>query len=145
MKAVLRWKDKMLFEGLVDKHTVVMDAKSPIGRGEAPTPKDLVVLGLGGCTAMDVIALLNKYHQPPLTFDIEVDVLQSEGKQPAVFEQAMLSYVVTGNIEPEKLFEAVRLSQSKHCGVSSMLSKSFPISYRVELNGVEVGAGKAKF
>ena len=147
MNAKLKWKDKMVFEGVVGGHSIVLDAKPPVGTNAGPTPKELVALGLGGCTAMDVIALLNKHKQVPKSFeiDVEIDMVPSEGKQPVVFDQALLSYVVKGEVEPERLLEAVQLSQSKYCSVGAMLSRSFPISYRVELNGFEVGVGRARF
>jgi len=122
-----------------------MDAKAPIGKDSAPTPKDLVALGLGGCTAMDVIALLKKYKQLPESFAVEVETTPSEGRVPVVFTKATLSFVVRGQVEPAKLLEAVTLSQTKYCGVTAMLLKSFPITYRVELNGEEVGTGVARF
>lgn len=145
MKAKVSWRDAMVFEGAAEGHSVAMDAKSPIGKSSALTPKELVLLGMGGCTAMDVIALLKKYKQLPLSFEIDVDVTPSEGKQPAVFESAILFYVVTGNVDPDKLGEAVRLSQTKYCGVNAMLSLAFPIHYRIELNGKEIGTGLAEF
>ncbi len=145
MKAAVVWKDEMEFYGRVDEHTVLMDAKSPIGKDKAPTPKDLVAIGLGGCTAMDVIALLKKYKQLPKAFHIEIEVQASTGKAPIVFEKTLLSFIVEGEVEPEKLIEAVKLSQTKYCGVSAMLSKSFPIEFRIVLNGNEIGTGTAKF
>ena len=147
MKAKLVWRDKMVFEGQVDGHSVMLDAKPPFGKNSGPTQKELLALGLGGCTAMDVIALLNKNKQIPkeLEIEVEIDIMHSEGKQPAVFDQALLSYIVKGDVDSKVLLEAVTLSQTKYCGVSAMLSKSFPISYRIELNGSEVGAGKARF
>lgn len=135
----------MVFEGAADGHSLSMDAKTPIGKNTAPSPKELIALGMGGCTAMDVIALLKKYKQLPQSFEIEIDITPSEGKQPAVFERALLSYIVKGEVEPEKLLEAVKLSQSKFCGVSAMLSKSFPIHFRIELNGEEIGTGQSAF
>lgn len=145
MKIAVEWKDAMEFFGRIGEHAVPMDAKPPIGKDKAPTPKDLVVMGLGGCTAMDVVALLKKYKQPPKTFSVELEVQTSAGKPPYVFEKAVLSFVAEGEIEPEKLIEAVKLSQTKYCGVSAMLSKSFPIEYRIVLNGIEVGTGAANF
>lgn len=147
MKAKLVWRDKMVFEGLVDGHRLLIDAKSPVGKNSGPSPKELLALGLGGCTAMDVITLLEKSKQLPqsLEIEVEIDIIHSQGKQPDVFDQALLSYVVKGEVDAEKLLDAVRLSQTKYCSVSAMLSKSFPISYRVELNGTQVGAGKARF
>lgn len=145
MKTTVLWKDGMLFDGIVGNHTVRMDAKAPIGKDEGATPKELVAMGLGGCTAMDVIALLKKYKQLPTSFKIDVEVQPSSGAQPIVFEKAILSFIVDGTVNPDKLIEAVRLSQTKYCGVSAMLSESFPIEYRIILNGSEIGMGTAKF
>ena len=135
----------MVFEGVADGHAVSMDAKAPIGKSSAPTPKELVALGLGGCTAMDVIALLKKYKQLPLAFSVAVETTPSQGRQPVVFESATIVFFVSGQIEPQKLIEAVTLSQTKYCGVSAMLSQAFPIHYRIELNGAEIGAGQSTF
>lgn len=145
MKTTIVWKDAMEFTGTAGPHAVRMDAKAPIGKDSAASPKELVAMGLGGCTAMDVIALLKKYKQPPQSFLIDVEIQTSTGGHPAVFEKALMKYVVNGNVETEKLLEAVRLSQSKYCGVSAMLSKAFPIEYKVVLNGDEVGFGIAYF
>ncbi len=145
MKTAVIWQDGMEFNGRTDNHVVAMDAKSPIGKGKAPTPKELVALGLGGCTAMDVIALLKKYRQLPKTFRVDVDVEASVGGNPVVFEKAVLNFIVDGEVEKEKLLEAVRLSQSKYCGVSAMLAEALPIDYLVTLNGQEIGKGSADF
>ena len=145
MKAAVIWKNEMEFYGRTGEHTIQMDAKSPIGKDKAPTPKDLVAIGLGGCTAMDVIALLKKYKQPPKTFCVEIDVQSSVGKPPIIFDKTLLSFIVEGQVDPEKLIEAVNLSQTKYCGVSAMLSKSIPIEFRIVLNGSEIGTGTAKF
>lgn len=145
MEVTLNWRDGMAFTGNAAGHEVPMDAKSPIGKGAAPTPKELVALGLGGCTAMDVIALLKKHKQPPTAFETRVNVTTSTGKNPAVFENAEVLFVVEGAVEPSLLLESVELSQTKYCGVSAMLLKAFPITYRVELNGAEIGRGEARF
>lgn len=145
MKTSVVWKDGMEFYGRVDKHSVPMDAKSPIGKETAPTPKELVAVGLGGCTAMDVIALLKKHKQPPKNFSIDVEIQSSTGAHPIVFEKAVLSFFVDGEVTAEKLIEAVHLSQTKYCGVSAMLSKSFPIEYRIILNGNQISTGAATF
>lgn len=145
MKTIVDWKEGMAFEASGGSHVVRMDAKSPIGKDSAATPKELVAMGLGGCTAMDVIALLKKYKQPPQSFQVDVDVQSSNTGNPVVFEKASLKFVVNGPIDADKLIEAVRLSQTKYCGVSAMLSKAFPIEYKIELNGTEIGFGLANF
>lgn len=145
MKTRIDWKDGMVFTADVDSQQVTMDAKAPIGKGSAPTPKELVAIGLGGCTAMDVVALLKKYKQPLESLAIDIEVTPSQGKHPVVFESATLVFSAKGQIDGDKLVEAVQLSQTKFCGVSAMLSKAFPIHYRIELNGVEIGHGQADF
>ena len=145
MKTAVVWKDGMGFDGLAEDHVVPMDAIAPIGKSTAATPKELVALGLGGCTAMDVIALLKKYKQPPESFRVDLEIVPSTGAHPIVFESAVLTFSVEGKVDAEKLNEAVHLSQTKYCGVSAMLSKSFPIEYRVILNGAEIGSGTTKF
>ena len=145
MKSVLNWTGAMKFEATSDDKTVAMDAKAPIGAGSAQTPKELVLAGLGGCTAMDVVALLKKHKQQLDSLEIAVEVETSKSGQPSVFTHALISFNATGRIEPKILLESVQLSQTKYCGVSAMLSRAFPIEYVVNLNGEELGRGKAKF
>lgn len=145
MKTTVTWKDGMAFEGLVDSHRVTMDAKAPLGKGSGATPKEFVAIGLGGCTAMDVIALLKKHKQSPSMFKIDVEIKPSSGKHPIVFETAELTFVVEGDIDTDILIESVKLSQTKFCGVSAMLSKAFPITYKIVLNGSEIATDKANF
>lgn len=145
MKTAVIWKDGMALDGVVDNHVVSMDAKAPLGKNTGATPKEFVAMGLGGCTAMDVIALLKKHKQPPKTFRVDIEIQSSGNKHPIVFEKAILSFTVEGAVDAEKLNEAVKLSQTKYCGVSAMLSKSFPIEYRVVLNGEAIGTGFADF
>lgn len=139
------WQDGMKFVGIADGHETSMDANKPFGGGSAATPKDLLVLSVCGCTGMDVVGLLKKHKQPFEEFGIEADVTKSEGVHPAVFTRMNLTFRLRGAIDPSILIEAVQLSQTKYCGVSAMLSLAVPIEYRIELNGEEVGKGKAKF
>lgn len=145
MKTVLTWTGNMTMEAAAEGHSVPMDAKKPIGGGSAQTPKELVAAGLGGCTAMDVLALMKKHKQPLETFTLDVDIETSSGGSPVVFTKAVLTFKAEGAVDPARLLEAVELSQTKYCGVSAMLAKAFPISYVVVLNGQEVGRGVAAF
>jgi putative redox protein len=145
MQAQLKWTGGMKFEATTDGHLVQMDAKSPIGAGSAMTPKDLVAVALGGCTAMDVIALLKKHKQDYKSLDVLVDIAISNSGQPVVFTSAALTFRATGTIDKAIFLDAVRLSQTKYCGVSAMLVKSFPIKYVVELNGDQIGEGNTDF
>lgn len=145
MKAVLKWNEGMKFTATSDGHSVLMDAKTPIGASTAMTPKELVAVGLGGCTAMDVIALLKKHRQPFKSLDVDVEITASTSGHPVVFTGAIITFDATGDVDRAVLLDAVRLSQTKYCGVSAMLVKAHPIDYVVILNGEKVGQGKADF
>lgn len=145
MKMNCKWNEKMVFNAAAGGNQVTMDAKAPIGGGTAMTPKELVVAGLCGCTAMDVVALMKKYRQNLESFDIEADVSATESGHPAVFTEAKMVFKFKGAVEPAKAIEAVQLSQTKYCGVSAMLAKAFPIHYTIEVNGEVVGSGQASF
>lgn len=146
MQSKIIWKENMKFEAFSGEHNLVMDAKSPIGRGEGMTPKELLALSIMGCTAMDVAALMKKHKQPVESFEVKANVATSAtGIHPAVFEKVDIIFEVKGVVDSAKLIEAVELSQTKYCGVSAMLSKAFPIHYRVLLNGDEISTGQASF
>ena len=145
MKSVLKWTEGMQFEATAEDHTVLMDAKAPIGKNQHMTPKELVATGLGGCTAMDVIALLKKHKQSYETFVVGVDITMSSGGYPTVFTNVELTFTATGQIESQILLDAVHLSQTKYCGVSAMILKACPIHYTVVLNNENIGEGDAKF
>lgn len=141
----MSWIENMKLEAVSDSNKVTMDAKSPIGHGQAMTPKELVAAGLGGCTAMDVIALLKKHKQNYKTLDVDVDITTTTGVQPATFQKAEVIFNVTGEVDANILLDSVKLSQTKYCGVSAMLVKAFPINYSVILNSIKIGEGQAHF
>lgn len=145
MKTSLKWTSGMKLTSEASGNIVAMDAKSPIGQGSAMTPKELVASGLGGCTAMDVIAWLKKHKQPFEAFEVIVDISTSEGGYPVVFKKAVVTFSLTGSVDKEVYIEAVKLSQTKYCGVSAMLVKAFPIEYVVVLNGEKINEGSAQF
>ena len=144
VKAVCRWQDKMTFNTALDEFNVPMDAKKPIGSDSAPTPKQLVLAAICGCTGMDVISLLKKYKQAVETFEIEAEAGPTD-IHPIVFKKVKLKYRLQGKFDIEKVKEAVRLSQSKYCGVSAMISKSAPIFYEIFINNEKVADGKSDF
>lgn len=142
--ATVQWKQNMLLEGEVSSHKVMMDAKPPFGKHEHPTPKELLLISMAGCTTMDVIGLLKKQKQnfTDLKVTSEGDAVAT---QPQVFQKAVLQFYVSGNVEVEILKEAIHLSLSKYCSVNAMLSKLVPISWIAHLNGEIVGRGEAQF
>ena len=145
MRINCTWQSGVKFMGWAGDHQVMMDAKKPVGSDSAMTPKDLLVSALCGCTGMDIAGLMKKHKQPVDQLDIVADVSSTEGIYPAVFTGIELNIKVTGQVDPKVLVDSVALSQNKYCGVSAMLSAAVPITYRIELNGQEIGNGRADF
>ena len=145
MNVKVQWAEGMKFEASCEGNSLKMDAKGPIGTNTAMTPKELVAAGLGGCTAMDVIALLKKHKQGYKSLVVDLEITTSTSGQPVVFTGATLNFRADGEIDPVILLKAVRLSQTKYCGVSAMLAKAFAINYVVTLNGKTIGDGRADF
>lgn len=145
MKLKSTWTEKMRFTTEIDNHSVIMDAKPPIGKDTGITPKQMLIAAICGCTGMDVVSLLKKYKQPLSKFEIEAEAFTTEGAHPIVYKEVQLVFKIEGDLIKEKVLEAITLSQTKYCGVSAMLSKSFPISYTVQLNSENIGSGSAQF
>lgn len=145
MNSKVIWKTAMQFDTVSGDHHVLIDAKAPIGKGLGFTPKELVLAGVAGCSAMDVIAMLRKEKQEVKSFSVESNAMPTTSGHPVVFKDLHLIYTLEGTIDPTKALEAVRLSQTQYCGVSAMIAKSVPILYSIILNGETIGTGQAAF
>ncbi len=135
-EAVARWRDVMTFEGEVaGKPTIIMDA-SPEGGGRnlGPTPMELFLLGVGGCSGMDIISMLQKMRQNVTSYQINVRGEQTE-EHPTVYTSVTVEHVVRGKgISEEAVKRAVKLSRDKYCPAAATLEKTGPVTftYRVE-------------
>ncbi len=130
MKAGVIWKEKMDFDGFNDKN----NEKNKVSI-DGPTPKHLYLQAVTGCTAMDVIGILEKMRvKLPEQFKVTVDADLTDDV-PKVFSNFRINYTVTGKTPPEKLKKAVEMSQEKYCGVSAMAKKVSTLTYQIELNG----------
>lgn len=145
MQARTVWNQKMKFTGECEGHNIELDANPPFGDSSGLTPKNLVAIAVAGCTGMDVVGLMKKYKQPLEAFEIKVDAPVVENTQPPIFKEIALALFFTGQLEKDKVIEAVHLSQSKFCAVSAMLANTVPIHYKIYLNEVVIGAGEADF
>ncbi len=137
------WENGMSFKSMIGEHDLTMDAQYPLGQDKGVNPKEMLAASLAGCIGMDVVGLLKKYRQLVDSFEIETDMKQSDDGYPITFIGADLTLKLTGNIDEALLLEAVVLATRKYCGVSSMLSQSFPINWSVYLNDQRLGTGGA--
>jgi putative redox protein len=128
----ITWKAKMVFEGKTESgHSVLMDAKPEFGGEErGPRSMELLMVALGGCTAMDVVSILKKMRTDLESLTVNIDSEQSP-EHPKVFTKINLEYNFTGrNIKEEDVKRAIELSQEKYCSVSAMLKKTAEITYK---------------
>lgn len=129
MDAKVTWKSGLSFTGTADSgFNIPLDVSVDHGgAGSGTSPMEMVLIGLGGCTAMDVISILKKKQQDVSNFEV---VLHAEraADHPKVFTDITLEYIVTGhNVDLEALKRAVELSETKYCSVNGMIKKSAEI------------------
>lgn len=135
MKARVKWLDHMSFVGESESgHTVVMDGSPDVGgRNLAARPMEMVLLGMGGCTAFDVVMILQRARQPITDCIIELSAERAD-EVPKVFTKIHAHYIVKGKGLSEKQVEkAVSLSAEKYCSVSIMLGKTAEITHDFEI------------
>lgn len=111
-------------------HWVTMDGGPNTGGSDAaPTPKELLLFALGGCTAMDVIPILKKKRVPVESVEINVTGNTRE-EHPQVFTDLHVEYIIYGeNINPLDVERAIELSTTKYCSVSAMLVKAATLTH----------------
>ena len=135
MKCRIKWLDHMSFVGESDSgHSVVMDgAPDAGGRNLGVRPMEMLLLGLGGCTAFDVVSILHKSRQHLVDCEVEIEAERAEDI-PKVFTSIHLHFIVKGrDIDPNKVAKAVDLSADKYCSASRMLEKTATITHDFEI------------
>ena len=135
MKARVKWVEKRTFLGESGSgHSVVMDgAPDAGGRDLGLRPMETLLLGMGGCTAFDVVHILEKARETVIDCELEIEADRAE-EDPKVFTQIKIRYIVSGkNLSRDKVQRAVDLSAEKYCSASIMLGKVANISHEVVL------------
>lgn len=135
MQARVKWLDHMSFVGESGSgHSVVMDGAPEVGgRNLGIRPMEMLLLGLGGCSAFDVVLILQKSKQAVSDCEVLIEAVRAE-KDPKVFTKIHLHFIVKGhNLAPEKVERAINLSADKYCSASIMLGKTAEISHDFEI------------
>ena len=136
MESTINWTMGMTFIASQDGHEIVLDLPPDQGGlGLGAKPKTMLLTALGGCTAMDVVSILNKQR-------VEFDGLKVStsadltDEHPKVFKSIHVKYIFSGHDLPmEKLERAAALSMDKYCGVGAMLAKACPITHEIVVEG----------
>ncbi|NCO28748.1 MAG: osmotically inducible protein OsmC [Caldiserica bacterium CG02_land_8_20_14_3_00_36_38] len=114
-------------------HWIVMDSQEESGGHNAgPRPMELILMGLAGCTGMDVISILNKMKVKYNDFRIEITA-EKATEHPKVYTKIHLKYRIWGDVPEDKLSTAIELSRTKYCSVGAMLSKAAEITDEHEI------------
>ncbi len=140
MKTRVQWVENALFLAETGSgHTVAMDgAPEAGGRNLAARPMEMVLVGLGGCTAFDVVSILKKGRHNVSSCDVTIEAERSE-TVPKVFTKIHLHYRVSGqDLKAAAVERAVGLSAEKYCSVSMMLGKSAELTHDFEIVEAEV-------
>lgn len=91
------------------------------GSGQGVRPMQMLIMGVGGCTAVDVLMILKKQRQNVTDFRIEIDANREEGKEPSLWENVHMKYFFSGEVSLEKAQKAIELSIAKYCSASETL------------------------
>jgi len=135
MKARIKWVQDATFLGESGSgHAVVMDGPPDHGgRNLGVRPMEMLLLGMGGCTAFDVVSILKKSRQLITDCVAEVEAERSD-QEPKIFTTIHVHFIVTGKELTEKrVARAVELSAQKYCSASIMLGKTATITHDFEI------------
>jgi putative redox protein len=135
MKARVKWVEEVTFLGeAASGHAVVMDGPPESGgRNLGIRPMEMLLLGMGGCTAFDVVMILKKARQVVTDCVVEMQA-ERAATDPRVFTRIHVHFVVTGSgLSDKQVARAVELSAEKYCSASIMLSKSVDITHGYEI------------
>lgn len=126
------WIEGLEFRAKTDKHEITIDAPFEAGgEDKGIRPKMLLLASLGGCTAVDVVLILQKMKINITSLKIGVEGKLTE-THPKIYESIILKYNFSGeNLDYSKLQRAIELSQEKYCGVTAMLRNTVNISYEI--------------
>ncbi|MGG9971915.1 OsmC family protein [Ferruginibacter sp. SUN002] len=105
-------------------HVVRMDTSPETGGNDyGVRPMQVILMGLGGCSAIDIVMILKKQRQSVDGFSIKIEGEREKGKEPSLWENVKLVFELRGNIDPEKAARACELSMNKYCSVAETLRR----------------------
>ncbi len=135
MDAKVTWQGRMSFSGSADSgfHLPLGALPAVGGDSDGFQPMELLAIGLAGCTAMDVISILQKKRQAVSAFEVQVHAERAT-EHPKVFTGAVIEYIIRGrDIDPTAVLRALELSATRYCPAQAMFSQLFPINLRYSI------------
>lgn len=118
-------------------HIARMDSSSESGGVDSGIrPMQMLLMGLGGCSAIDIVMILKKQRQTIDDFTIKITAEREPGKEPSLWQDVKIIFNLKGVIEPEKALRACELSMNKYCSVAETLKRSGTnLKWEVLVNG----------
>src|SRR5690606_5157374 len=135
MQARIKWVQDVTFIGEAGSgHAVVMDGAPEVGgRNLGPRPMEMLLLGLGGCSAFDVVLILKRGRLQVSDCVVEISAQRAD-TDPKVFTHIKMHYIVTGRqLDRAKVERAVQLSAEKYCSASAIIEKTAQIETSIEI------------
>jgi putative redox protein len=135
MKARVKWVEGMAFMAeSASGHALIMDGAPDIGgRNLGPRPMEMVLMGAGGCTSIDVVMILQKSRQDVTDCQVELSAERAED-HPKVFTKIHFHFIVKGRkLKPEVVERAINLSAEKYCSATIMLAKTAAVTHDYEI------------
>jgi putative redox protein len=135
MDAKVEWKRGLSFEGIADSgfSLPLGTSKQEGGEEDGFRPMELLLIGLAGCTSMDVISIMKKKQQDVTKFEVKVHADRAP-EHPKVFTHIEMEYVLTGrNLDPVAASRSIELSETKYCPAMAMLRKAVDIHTKITL------------
>jgi len=142
-KAMVTLVDGLQFVGeAASGHAIVLDGAAGFGRDTGTRPMELLLMGLAGCTGMDVAHILRKRRVNIQHFQVRVNARHAP-EHPKVYTNIEIEYIVKGpDIKVKDLERAIKLSATKFCSAAVMLGATACIAHKYRLDGAE-GQGEA--
>lgn len=136
MKTTVRWVDGMMMVGeSASGHAVVMDGPEQVGgKNLGIRPMEMLLLGMGGCTTIDVLSMLKKMREEVRDCRAEISAERADD-HPKVFTKIHIHFVVEGvDLDEKKVGKAIGLSADKYCSASIMLGKTATVTHDFEIH-----------
>jgi len=135
MDATLKWNGRMNFNATADSgHAIILDSDASVGGDDQGSrPMELILMGLAGCTAMDVISIMRKKRQNVTKFEVAAHAERAD-THPKVFTSAEVKYTFWGkDIDPKAVERSIQLSENNYCPAQAMLAATMPITHTYEI------------
>ena len=117
-------------------HTVRMDSNPESGGKDfGVRPMQMLLMGLGGCSGIDIVSILTKQRQTVYAFFMTIDGGRQKGKEPSLWENVHIRFDLEGAVNPDKAIKACELSMEKYCSVAATLREArCKITWEVYVN-----------